>query len=723
VPAPDAATADGDGDGGHPQGGDGGPPGGEDAGSLRRRTGWKHEALLAAELLALCAIGFARPVLDTFGRSPETFVARGADARTIVAFALVVALGPPLALGLAGLATRAFGARVRWVAHLALLGVVGAVAARRLVRDANGGQWPTAATVAAGVVLGGLLVAARGRLVAARAFLRFAGVASVVYLVQFLALSPTSDLVIGDRVAGVDAEVAASVDAALGDDPPDVVMLVFDALPTQTLLDGRGRIDAELFPHFASLAGTSSWYRNNTTVSMYTRDAVPAILTGRYPDPENSPNDYVPATDDDNLFTLLGGTYDLQVGEQITRLCPEGLCPEVRAEGVSRLLGDAVTWWRGAAEGDDAEEEFSLPALLDDDRYREAEEWVAAQEPRRGDGPQLRFYHAALPHDPWQFLPDGTLYDTERYPVGYHETGWYGPGIGVGRQRHVLQAQAADRLLGQVLDRLRDAGTFDDSLVVVTADHGHAFLPDTPWRWLNGDNYDELMWAPLLVKAPGQRDAEVVDDNVMSIDIVPTIADELGVEIPWHVDGVPAAEAADARPPDVKYVDDDEDNYWRSEGGDTLVEVERTDEAFERVLAADPVEGTGPDAVWRRTPHGGLVGRAVDDLDVGADRDGDEAVTVEGLDDLADIDTGAPLPLEAIGRSDLAPGTYVAYALNGTVGAVAEVEADERADAPLVLGLLRPDLFVDGANELTAYVVAGEPGAEELHPLPVVPEP
>jgi hypothetical protein len=593
------------------------------------------------------------------------------------------------------------------------------VAARRLVLDAD--AWPGAAAVALGVVVGALLLVARWRLVAVRAFLRFAGVASIVYLVQFLALSPTSDLVIGDRVAGVDAEVAASVGAALGDDPPDVVVLVFDALPTQTLLDGEGAIDAELFPNFAAVAGTSTWYRNNTTVSMYTRDAVPAILTGRYPDPENSPDDYVPATDDDNLFTLLGGTYDMEVGEQITRLCPESLCPEVQPEGVGRLLGDAVGWWRGTGdEGDEGEEEFSLPALLDDDRYREAEAWVAAQEPRRGDGPHLRFFHAALPHDPWQFLPDGTLYDTARYPVGYHRTGWYGPGIDVGRQRHVLQAQAADHLLGELLDRLTDAGTLDETLLVVTADHGHAFVPDTPWRWLNGDNYDELMWAPLLVKAPDQNRGVVVDDNVMSIDIVPTIAAELGVEVPWHVDGVPAGEAADARPPDVKYVDDDEDNYWRADGGDTLVEVERTDEAFARVIAADPVEGTGPDAVWRRTRHGGLVGRDVADLDVGAPAAGDDAVAVEGLGDLDDIDTAEPLPLEAIGRSDLDPGTHVAYALNGTVGAVAEVEADERADQPLVLGLLMTELFADGANELTAYVVDGAPGAESLHPIPVV---
>ncbi len=336
----------------------------------------------------------------------------------------------------------------------------------------------------------------------------------------------------------------------------------------------------------------------------------------------------------------------------------------------------------------------------------------------RADGPDLHFYHAALPHDPWQYLPDGTVYDTERYPVGYKGTGWYGPGVGEGHQRHVLQAQAADTLLGRLLGRLRSSGALDHTMVVVTADHGHAFVPGTAWRWLTRENYQELMWAPLLVKAPGQRRGEVVDDNVMSVDVLPTIAGELGVDVPWHVDGRPASEAGE-RDQDVKYVDDDEDNPWRARPGESLVRVSGTRSTFEQVMRADPVEATGPDAVWRRTPHGDLVGRDVDDLDVGRPWGGDAEVDVPGLDDLRGVDRHEPLPLEVQGRVDLDDGSYVAYALNGTVGAVAEVERDPQRPGPLALGLLTPELFVDGDNDLAAYVVDGDPGHEALRPLPI----
>lgn len=691
-------------------------------GSLRQASGWRAEGLLALELVALCGLAFARPVFDAFGRSPETFVARGADAADVVAFGVAVLLLPPLAPAAAALATRALGPRVRMAAHLALVVVVAAVAAHRLIADTTG--WTAAAltitAVGAGLAVGYL----RWRADGARAFLRVAGVLVAVYLVQFLALSPTSDLVIGGGTPGVDREVAASVSDALGDDPPDVVVVVLDALPTQTLLDGQGRIDPELFPAFASLADTSTWYRNSTTVSMFTRDAVPAILTGRFPDPTNQP-DNLPASDPENLFTLLGGSYDLHGHEQVTRLCPEDLCPPPASAGLPRLLGDAVDWWRGEAEDDDAEDEFSLPALLDDDRFAEVEAWVeevpgtpAEARRARANGPDLHFYHAALPHDPWQYLPDGTVYDTERYPIGYAGTGWYGPGVDAGRQRHVLQAQAADTLLGELLGRLRSSGALDHTMVVVTADHGHAFVPGTAWRWLTHENRQELLWTPLLVKAPGQRRGEVVDDNVMSIDILPTIAGELGVDVPWKVDGRRASDAGD-RDQDVKYVDDDKDNPWRSRPGESLLRVTGTRLIFEEVMRADPVEATGPDAAWRRTPHGDLVGRRVDDVDVGRPWGGDAEVEVADVDHLRSVDRDEPLPLEVQGRVDLDAGSYVAYALNGTIGAVAEVERDSQGPAPLALGLLRPELFVDGDNHLTAYVVGGDPGHEALRPLPV----
>ena len=48
----------------------------------------------------------------------------------------------------------------------------------------------------------------------------------------------------------------------------------------------------------------------------------------------------------------------------------------------------------------------------------------------------------------------------------------------------------------------------------------------------------DMLPVPLFIKAPGQRQGRTVADaHLQTIDILPTIADLLGVEIPWRVDG------------------------------------------------------------------------------------------------------------------------------------------------------------------------------------------
>src|SRR5688500_12680392 len=56
--------------------------------------------------------------------------------------------------------------------------------------------------------------------------------------------------------------------------PVPVVVLAFDELPVVSLLGRDGDIDEHLFPNFAALRQTSTWYRNATTVAELTRAAL-----------------------------------------------------------------------------------------------------------------------------------------------------------------------------------------------------------------------------------------------------------------------------------------------------------------------------------------------------------------------------------------------------------------------------------------------------------------
>ena len=143
-------------------------------------------------------------------------------------------------------------------------------------------------------------------------------------------------------VTGGDADIVEEVASTR-----PVVMMVLDEFPTATLLDADGTIDAEQFPAFARLSEQSTWFRNYTTHNAGTVQAVPSLLSGTLPTRGRAPlyTDWP-----DNLFTLLGGSYEMAVQESVTQLCPPDVCDNtartvtqrtaIEGEGLGGLVGD-----------------------------------------------------------------------------------------------------------------------------------------------------------------------------------------------------------------------------------------------------------------------------------------------------------------------------------------------------------------------------------------------
>src|SRR4029453_4829022 len=108
-------------------------------------------------------------------------------------------------------------------------------------------------------------------------------------------------------------------------------------------------------------------------------------------------------------------------------------------------------------------------------------------------------------------------------------------------------------------------------------------------RAVSEANYPQIMWTPLFVKLPGQSEGEVDDRPTETIDVLPTIADVLDVEIPWEVDGASVFEDREDRP--ARMVD------WRFntvEATDGYVQLDR-ETGFERVLAGSNPAAGDPD--------------------------------------------------------------------------------------------------------------------------------
>ena len=113
-----------------------------------------------------------------------------------------------------------------------------------------------------------------------------------------------------------------------------------------------------------------------------------------------------------------------------------------------------------------------------------------------------------------------------------------------GYQRHLLQVGFADKLLGDLVDKLKLTGLYDDALIVITSDHGVSFFPDLIRRMVYQEETMDILSIPLFIKAPHQKKGVISNRNIENIDILPTIADILDIPLSWKIDGASALDTA-----------------------------------------------------------------------------------------------------------------------------------------------------------------------------------
>jgi hypothetical protein len=656
----------------------------------------------ALHLGGLWALAFAQPLFDLLGRNAQFFVARGSTTGDILLLAFGYALVPPLA----GAALVWGLGRIRpalgWGAMLVLVALIVAALLLPPAGDLAGGS---SAAVPIALALGAGAAFLYARAEAVRLFATVLSPAPLVVLALFLVFSPVRGLLFPRGEGGAVAHASRST--------VPIVHVVLDELPESTLTNADGEIDASLFPNLARFAREATWYRNATTVDDLTTEAVPAQLTGERPR-----QGQLPTTRDHprSLFTLFERSHELTVIEPITDLCPERLCEKERAGMGERLRSlesdlevvvqhlllpedmreglpaiDRV--WEGFEAGSLTGELRGGPSLkravlarlARDDATAGFERALAALD-RPSPRPPLLFVHSTLPHGPWRYLPDGRSYPIEgvEYP-GLSSKGWIGPQwqVDQGFQRHVLQVQYADRLVGRLLDRLRDRGLFDKAVIVVTADHGAAFVTGEPRRPANDVNAGAIAPVPFFVKLPGQREGRVDDSAVRTIDVLPTIADAAGVRLSWKADGVPARERKvdPAARIDVSHAGEPA----IAEPLGTVLAKRSAREQVETRLLRHGVYAIGPrpELIGRRVPAGG---RSVD-------VDGDSLV----------------LPSFVSGAADgLGPGAELVVAVNGRVEATTRVYGNEGRS--LYAALVPPTSLRDGPNQIAVLEVL--PGGE-----------
>jgi Sulfatase len=407
---------------------------------------------------------------------------------------------------------------------------------------------------------------------------------------------------------------------------------------------------------------------------------------------------------------LLGRTYRIEAAEAVTRLCPVDLCPRGQPEPFGsrlRSLADDVGVVYGhellpdtlrerlpsisgvwSDFGNDDERpgrnglgaNFVLRNLLPGSvRGREVAFETFNGIVRPAEQPTLFFLHVLLPHYPWEHAPSGRVYEGLTIP-GLTADHWTGGEFEAHQawQRHIAQVGYTDRLLGDLVARMKDTKMWDESLVVLVADHGTSFRAGHPRKAITRTTAPDVAYVPLFVKAPGQAAGETVDETVSTLDVLPTIADHLGIELPWELPGVSLA----------------------GDGRRDLETVELNASGGPLRIPATDLEAERDERVALQA---GLFGRTWADLyDFPPRRlgPGGSPVPVHVQEWTA---TGARVPAFVSGTlPDGGTGLDVTILVNGKVGAIVPTyfqDGQTRFSA-----LLPEELFREGSNEVEALV-------------------
>ena len=134
------------------------------------------------------------------------------------------------------------------------------------------------------------------------------------------------------------------------------------------------------------------------------------------------------------------------------------------------------------------------------------------------DRPLFMWVHYWDPHDPY-ILPPQTVLDKFE-PASQSRDDLL---------RAIYDADVfyMDANLGRLLEAFRRRGFWDNTLVIVVADHGEG-LGDHDW-WTHGILYQEQIHVPLIIRAPGIKGALRISSLVRTIDLMPTILEVVGV--------------------------------------------------------------------------------------------------------------------------------------------------------------------------------------------------
>lgn len=302
--------------------------------------------------------------------------------------------------------------------------------------------------------------------------------------------------------------------------PPLVLLVIVDTLRADHL--GLYGYPRDTSPHLDRLAEHSLVFTNAVAQSSWTTPATGSILTGLTPRRHGAEHlSERMRADTPGLASALRAA-GWRTGAFVTNTNARGELGFARGFDTHRLLAEEPM-----REGVSA----SADRLID-----EALRWLDASDSR----PTLLYLHPSDPHGPYappedcrdRFAPENAdvALRTSRDPARLlrEDQALQTPtGRALLVARYDEEIVCLDRAFGRLRRELEARGIFDETLIVLTADHGEEFLDHGGFghgRTLFG----EQLHVPLVIRLPGGKGLRRAD-LARQIDIAPTILDVLGL--------------------------------------------------------------------------------------------------------------------------------------------------------------------------------------------------
>ncbi|GBD25704.1 Arylsulfatase [bacterium HR30] len=335
---------------------------------------------------------------------------------------------------------------------------------------------------------------------------------------------------------------------------PNIVLVVVDTLRADALGIAGG---TSATPHMDALARDGVWFRNAYAQSSWTRPSIATILTGQYSPLHGAVHKFDPLPDEVRTVAEILRDAGYWTAAFVTNINVAPIFNFQQGFGEYHYLPPA--FYFGASDSATRLSAYKLLRMLRErflrrrlyyhHYYQDARvvtervsQWLAEAPPR----PFFLFVHYMDPHDPYFEIPyngRGIARVVEPSPPPDRAEEM--------RRLYAQDVQYFDGYFGALMEEFRRRELYDDTVFILTADHGEEFYEHGGW-WHGTTLYEEQIRVPLIVRLPGGRERGIErTDLAQTLDILPTILGQAGVALNEALPGRDLFSAS--APPEVLY--------------------------------------------------------------------------------------------------------------------------------------------------------------------------